>query len=109
MLNSFGQVRCITCFECLLDTEKGSNLQSRAANLCFLELDDVLRVPSDGSATLSMLDTALRRFVSLCASYHGQLRHDCITSFSCIQRFISVSRTVPSKSDATGTCMQSSA
>ncbi|KAJ8597718.1 hypothetical protein M405DRAFT_755489 [Rhizopogon salebrosus TDB-379] len=34
------------------------------------ELDDVLRVPNDGSATLSMLDTALRRFVSLCASYH---------------------------------------
>ncbi|KAG0703554.1 hypothetical protein DFH29DRAFT_916023 [Suillus ampliporus] len=48
------------------------------------ELDDVLRVPSDGSATLSMLDTALRRFVSLCASYHEQflqspmqLEHAC--------------------------------
>ncbi|KAH7882997.1 hypothetical protein F5I97DRAFT_1978361, partial [Phlebopus sp. FC_14] len=48
------------------------------------ELDDVLRVPGDGSATLSMLDTALRRFVSLCASYHEkylqspfQLEHAC--------------------------------
>ncbi|KAH7921468.1 hypothetical protein BV22DRAFT_1096457 [Leucogyrophana mollusca] len=48
------------------------------------ELDDVLRVPSDGSATLSMLDAALRRFVSLCASYHEQflqsplqLEHAC--------------------------------
>ncbi|KAG2136004.1 hypothetical protein DEU56DRAFT_363556 [Suillus clintonianus] len=48
------------------------------------ELDDVLRVPSDGSVTLSMLDTALRRFVSLCASYHEQflqspmqLEHAC--------------------------------
>lgn len=38
-----------------------------------LELDDILRLPSDDSATLSMLDTTLRRFVSLCASYHGQL------------------------------------
>jgi hypothetical protein len=37
------------------------------------EIDDVLRLPSDGSATLSVLDTALRRFISLCASYHGQL------------------------------------
>lgn len=38
-----------------------------------LELDDTLRLPSDDSATLPMLDTALRRSVSLCASYHGQL------------------------------------
>lgn len=67
------------------DMEEGSNLQSRAVNLCFLDLDDVLRVPSDGSATLSMLDTALRRFVSLCASYHGQLRHDCISRSSCVK------------------------
>ncbi|KAH7912871.1 hypothetical protein BJ138DRAFT_1082828 [Hygrophoropsis aurantiaca] len=36
------------------------------------ELDDVLRIPNDGSATLSMLDAALRRFVSLCSSYHEQ-------------------------------------
>lgn len=36
-----------------------------------LELDDILRLPSDDSATLSMLDAALRRFASLCASYHG--------------------------------------
>ena len=35
------------------------------------EIDDILRLPSDGSATLSVLDTALRRFVYLCASYHG--------------------------------------
>ncbi|KIK95658.1 hypothetical protein PAXRUDRAFT_826793 [Paxillus rubicundulus Ve08.2h10] len=48
------------------------------------ELDDVLRLPSDDSATLSMLDTAFRRFVSLCASYHEQylqsplqLEHAC--------------------------------
>ncbi|KIJ63583.1 hypothetical protein HYDPIDRAFT_182204 [Hydnomerulius pinastri MD-312] len=48
------------------------------------ELDDVLRLPSDGSATLSMLDTTLRRFISLCASYHEQylqsplqLEHAC--------------------------------
>jgi hypothetical protein len=69
----------------LWNTEESSNLQLSAVNLCFPELDDVLRVPSDGSATLSMLDTALRRFVSLCASYHGQLRHDCMTSFSCVK------------------------
>ncbi|KAF8452541.1 hypothetical protein L210DRAFT_3518904 [Boletus edulis BED1] len=48
------------------------------------ELDDILRLPSDGSATLSMLDTTFRRFASLCASYHEhylqsplQLEHAC--------------------------------
>ncbi|EIW79662.1 hypothetical protein CONPUDRAFT_83017 [Coniophora puteana RWD-64-598 SS2] len=36
------------------------------------ELEDILRVPSDNTATLSMLDAALHRFVALCASYHEQ-------------------------------------
>lgn len=35
------------------------------------ELDDLLRIPASGTVTLSLLDTTLRRFVSLCASYHG--------------------------------------
>ncbi|KAI6038587.1 hypothetical protein EDC04DRAFT_2868267 [Pisolithus marmoratus] len=46
------------------------------------ELDDLLRVPAE--ATLSLLDTTLRRFVSLCASCHEQylqsplqLEHAC--------------------------------
>ncbi|KAI6112359.1 hypothetical protein EDD17DRAFT_1595623 [Pisolithus thermaeus] len=46
------------------------------------ELDDLLRVPAE--VTLSLLDTTLRRFVSLCASYHEQylqsplqLEHAC--------------------------------
>jgi len=37
------------------------------------ELDDLLQLPADTAAvTLSLLDTTLRRFVSLCASYHRQ-------------------------------------
>lgn len=49
------------------------------------ELDDLLQLPADTAAvTLSLLDTTLRRFVSLCASYHQQylqsplqLEHAC--------------------------------
>ncbi|TFY73818.1 hypothetical protein EWM64_g10196, partial [Hericium alpestre] len=47
------------------------------------ELDDILHV--QGTATLSSLDAALKRFVSFCASYHAeqflqsplQLEHAC--------------------------------
>lgn len=65
----------------LFGTWKKALTYNRGLTCNFPELDDVLRVPSDGSATLSMLDTALRRFVSLCASYHGQLRHNCMYTF----------------------------
>ncbi|KAK2460866.1 hypothetical protein APHAL10511_007336 [Amanita phalloides] len=36
------------------------------------ELEDSLQLPTDNSATLSLLDSALRRFLSLCATYHEQ-------------------------------------
>ncbi len=36
-----------------------------------VELEDSLQLPTDNSATLSILDSALRRFLSLSAAYHG--------------------------------------
>lgn len=66
------------------------------------ELDDILRLPTDGSATLSMLDTTLRRFVSLCASYHGQFPVFILPSHA---DHDFVSRTVPSKSTSIRTRM----
>lgn len=48
------------------------------------ELEDVVHIPSDNAPTLSLLDSALKRFISLCASYHEQylqspfqLEHAC--------------------------------
>lgn len=38
-----------------------------------IELEDVVHIPSDNAPTLSLLDSALKRFISLCASYHGEL------------------------------------
>lgn len=40
-------------------------------NIC-AELEDVVHIPNDKAPTLSMLDSALRRFISLAASYHGE-------------------------------------
>ncbi|KAF8351957.1 hypothetical protein F5887DRAFT_836240, partial [Amanita rubescens] len=37
-----------------------------------VELEDSLQLPTDNSATLSILDSALRRFLSLSAAYHEQ-------------------------------------
>jgi hypothetical protein len=34
-----------------------------------LEIEDMLRMPAE--PTLDMLDTALNRFITFCASYHG--------------------------------------
>jgi hypothetical protein len=34
-------------------------------------LEDALRLPEDDAPTLSMLDSTLRRFIALCATYHG--------------------------------------
>lgn len=73
MPSSFGQVRFVTRsipYNSWL-SQKTYCILHRGLSIA-LELDDVLRLPSD-VATLSMLDTTLRRFVSLCASYHGQL------------------------------------
>ena len=36
------------------------------------ELEDVVHIPSDKAPTLSLLDSALKRFIALCASYHGE-------------------------------------
>ncbi|KIM41429.1 hypothetical protein M413DRAFT_18955 [Hebeloma cylindrosporum] len=36
------------------------------------ELEDVLRLPEDDAPTLEMLDSTLRRFIALCATYHEQ-------------------------------------
>lgn len=48
------------------------------------ELEDILKLPSDNAPTLSLLDSTLRRFISLCATYHEQylqsplqLEHAC--------------------------------
>ena len=52
------------------------------------ELEDALQLPSDNSATLSLLDSALRRFLSLSTAYHGLfhsltscMRSTLLTSF----------------------------
>ena len=37
-----------------------------------IELEDVVHIPSDKAPTLSLLDSALKRFIALCASYHGK-------------------------------------
>ncbi len=37
----------------------------------FSELEDVFRLAGDEAPTLSMLDSTLRRFMALCATYHG--------------------------------------
>lgn len=36
-----------------------------------IELEDILRLPQDEAPTLSLLDATLRRFMALCATYHG--------------------------------------
>ncbi|KZP21324.1 hypothetical protein FIBSPDRAFT_788413, partial [Athelia psychrophila] len=48
------------------------------------ELEDVIHFPNENTPTLSLLDSALRRFMTLCASYHEQylqspfqLEHAC--------------------------------
>ena len=40
-----------------------------------IELEDVIHIPSESTPTLSMLDSALKRFMSLCTSYHGEPHH----------------------------------
>lgn len=42
-------------------------------NRC-VELEDVLCLPEDETPTLSLLDATLRRFLVLCATYHGTCR-----------------------------------
>ena len=71
MPSNFGQVRFVTGNFWL--SEETYCILCRGLSITTPEIDDILRFPSDGSATLSVLDTAFRRFVSLCASYHGQL------------------------------------
>jgi hypothetical protein len=49
----------------------------------FSEIEDMLRMPAE--PTLDMLDTALNRFITFCASYHGEcevlrLLHSTLTS-----------------------------
>ena len=36
-----------------------------------VELEDILDLPDDEAPTLSLLDATLRRFLVLCATYHG--------------------------------------
>jgi hypothetical protein len=36
------------------------------------ELEDILNLPDDDAPTLSLLDSTLKRFLSLCATYHGE-------------------------------------
>lgn len=38
-----------------------------------IELEDILDLPSEEAPTLSLLDSTLRRFLALCATYHGTL------------------------------------
>jgi len=40
-----------------------------------IELEDILHLPTD--PTLPRLDSTLKSFTSLCASYHGTLFHAC--------------------------------
>ena len=41
------------------------------ADALLLELEDILKIP--GNASLSLLDTTLKRSIAFCASYHGML------------------------------------
>ncbi|KAG8216067.1 hypothetical protein J3R82DRAFT_8067 [Butyriboletus roseoflavus] len=74
----------VSAVNMLAEDDFGITYYIENAQQFWSELDDILRLPSDDSATLTMLDTALRRFVSLCASYHEQylqsplqLEHAC--------------------------------
>jgi hypothetical protein len=49
-----------------------SSSPSRLPILFITELEDVVHIPSDKAPTLSLLDSALKRFIALCASYHGE-------------------------------------
>jgi len=66
--------------DCISDSELTTVLvryvsfdpSSRPALTHALELEDVVHIPSDKAPTLSLLDSALKRFILLCASYHGE-------------------------------------
>lgn len=71
-----------TAVNLLAEDEFGIVYFIQNAQQFWSELDDLLRVPAE--VTLSLLDTTLRRFTSLCASYHEQylqsplqLEHAC--------------------------------
>ena len=59
LLNNSGLVRHLLSFRCT-----GKRIHTDR-----LELDDVLRLLPN--ATLSALDSALKRFINLCSTYHG--------------------------------------
>ncbi|EGO01185.1 hypothetical protein SERLA73DRAFT_105792 [Serpula lacrymans var. lacrymans S7.3] len=68
----------------LMEDEFGIVYLIENAQQFWSELEDILRIPGGNTATLSMLDASLRRFISLCASYHEQflqsplqLEHAC--------------------------------
>ena len=75
----------------------------RSPLTCPTELEDTLKLPSDDAPTLSLLDSTLRRFISLCATYHGVL----FRSSGFRRRFSSPPflRTISTESLATGTCL----
>lgn len=68
------------------------------------ELEDVLRLPEDDAPTLSMLDSTLRRFIALCATYHGT----CLEINWSLSTDPSTHRTVLAESTADRTCLQPS-
>ena len=39
-----------------------------------VELEDILDLPDNEAPTLSLLDATLRRFLVLCATYHGMFQ-----------------------------------
>lgn len=53
-----------TCWSCASFGENCNSLHP--------ELEDIVHIPNDNAPTLSLLDSALKRFISLCASYHGK-------------------------------------
>ncbi|KAF8624684.1 hypothetical protein AX17_007015 [Amanita inopinata Kibby_2008] len=67
-----------------MEDELGIVYVVETAQQFWSEVEDTLQLPTDNSLTLSSLDSALKRFLSLCAAYHEQylqsplqLEHAC--------------------------------
>ena len=69
------------------------------------ELEDTLNFGTNDPPTLSLLDSTLRRFLALCAAYHGtwpSLMLRWLYSYAAV-----VSRAIPAKPIPAGTCLRS--
>ena len=89
LLNNSGLVRHLLSFRCT-----GKRIHTDR-----LELDDVLRLLPN--ATLSALDSALKRFINLCSTYHGAPSIYHIANELLTLMFDRIRRAILAKSSAT--------